>query len=228
MKNIRMVVFDMAGTTVNEDNLVYKTVQKVINREGFNVTLQQVLHHGAGKEKYKAITDVLTACTNEIHVEAIARRAFENFKDELEKAYHENEVTSFKGIESFFDKLRANNIKIVLNTGYNRITADKLMAKLGWEVGRQVDGLVTADDVANGRPAPDMIFMAMEQFGISDAAQVLKAGDSEIDIVEGINAGCGITVGVLSGAQNRQQLQAARPDYILNNVTELDKVLFGL
>ena len=46
-----MVVFDMAGTTVNEDNLVYKTVQKVINDEGFAIELDQVLLNGAGKEK---------------------------------------------------------------------------------------------------------------------------------------------------------------------------------
>ncbi|RZJ82932.1 MAG: HAD family hydrolase, partial [Chryseobacterium sp.] len=29
-QNIQMVIFDMAGTTVNEDNLVYKTLQKSI------------------------------------------------------------------------------------------------------------------------------------------------------------------------------------------------------
>ncbi|MEO0902289.1 MAG: HAD family hydrolase, partial [Bacteroidota bacterium] len=30
MVQIEMVVFDMAGTTVNENNIVYKTVQKCI------------------------------------------------------------------------------------------------------------------------------------------------------------------------------------------------------
>ena len=33
MKKIELVVFDMAGTTIDEDNLVYKTVQKVINED---------------------------------------------------------------------------------------------------------------------------------------------------------------------------------------------------
>ncbi|KGO86627.1 HAD family hydrolase [Flavobacterium rivuli WB 3.3-2 = DSM 21788] len=227
MTNIKMVVFDMAGTTVNENNLVYKTVQKVINEEGFNVTLQEVLKHGAGKEKHKAITDVLSACTDETEVETVANRAFTNFKTALEKAYDENTITTFNGIEAFFNALRANNLKIVLNTGYDSKTANKLMDKLGWQVGNQVDALITADDVVNGRPNPDMIYRAMKQFGITDAAQVLKAGDSEIDIVEGINAGCGITVGVLSGAQNREQLEVANPDYILENVTDLGTILFS-
>ena len=49
----------MAGTTVDEGNVVYKTVQKAINDEGFNVSLNDVLKHGAGKEKHQAITAVL-------------------------------------------------------------------------------------------------------------------------------------------------------------------------
>lgn len=93
-------------------------------------------------------------------------------------------------------------------------------------MGNQIDALITSDDVVNGRPNPDMIQMAMAKFGITDPAQVLKAGDSEIDIMEGKNSGCAITVGVLSGAQNREQLEVANPDYILNNVMEIESILF--
>ena len=221
-----MVVFDMAGTTVNEGNLVYKTVQKSINQEGFEVTLDEVLKYGAGKEKHKAITDVLTACTNVKDVETVAGKAFEKFKRALEKAYDESDISTFEGMEAFFEKLKNRGIKVVLNTGYDFKTANKLMGKLNWFVGQQVDALITSDDVVNGRPHPDMIQKAMAQFGINDPNQVLKAGDSEIDIIEGKNSGCGITVGVLSGAQNRQQLEVANPDYILQNVTELESILF--
>lgn len=226
MTDIRMVVFDMAGTTVNEDNLVYKTVQKVINEEGFSVSLEEVLQHGAGKEKHKAITDVLTACTDAGNIELIADKAFAKFKLQLEQAYDNADITTFEGMEAFFQILKNRNIRVVLNTGYDKKTAGKLMNKLNWKVGKQVDALITADDVENGRPNPDMILMAMAMFGIDKASQVLKAGDSEIDITEGKNSGCGITVGVLSGAQNKEQLESAKPDYILDNVTELESILF--
>ncbi|OXA74364.1 HAD family hydrolase [Flavobacterium aquidurense] len=226
MTDIKLVVFDMAGTTVNENNLVYKTVQKVINQEGFSISLDEVLQHGAGKEKHKAITDVLTACTTDIDIATIADKAFGNFKITLETAYDEAQISTFDGMQGFFDTLRKHDIKIVLNTGYDSKTANKLLEKLNWKVGNQIDALITSDDVVNGRPNPDMIQMAMARFGITDPAQVLKAGDSEIDIMEGKNSGCAITVGVLSGAQNREQLQVANPDYILNNVMEIESILF--
>ena len=67
----------------------------------------------------------------------------------------------------------------------------------------------------------------MKDLAIDDSQSVLKAGDSEIDIEEGKNAGCGITIGVLSGAQTREQLQAANPDYILDSLAELDHIIPG-
>jgi phosphonatase-like hydrolase len=222
---IELVVFDMAGTTVNEGNVVYKTVQKVINDEGFNVTLEDVLKYGAGKEKHQAITDVLKECTDLKAIEKVAYKAFSNFKIALEKEYNDLEVKPFEGTESLFKDLRANQIKVVLNTGYDTVTANKLLDKLGWKVEETIDALVTADDVENGRPDGDMILRAMQITNVLDALKVLKVGDSAIDIEEGKSANCGITVGVLTGAQTREQIQTANPTYIFESLNELRAIL---
>lgn len=224
-QEIQLVVFDMAGTTVDEGNLVYKTVQKVINDEGYNVSLNDVLHYGAGKEKYQAIYDVLKECTNSDTVEVTAQKAFSNFKPSLETAYADLEIKTFEGTEALFRDLRNNNIKVVLNTGYDFITANNLLLKLDWSVGATIDALVTSDDVKNGRPHGDMIVKAMELTGIKDPEKVLKVGDSAIDIEEGKSANCGMTAGVLTGAQTREQIQNANPTIIINSLTELRAIL---
>jgi phosphonatase-like hydrolase len=224
-QRIELVVFDMAGTTVNEDNVVYKTVQKVINDEGFDISLDDVLKYGAGKEKHQAITDILKEFAIISNVGLLANIIFSKFKIALETAYDGLEIKTFEGTEDLFKELRNNNIKVVLNTGYDRKTATLLLKKLGWTVGKTIDGLVTADDVKNGRPEGDMIFLAMKNTGVIDAEKVLKVGDSAIDVEEGKNANCGITAGVLTGAQNRAQIQEANPTYILESLIELRKIL---
>lgn len=225
MKNIALVVFDMAGTTVDEDNVVYKTVCKAICEEGYEVNLEQTLIHGAGKEKLQAIKDILQACTTEKEVDQQANLIFKNFKKHLEDAYTIFPVKTFDGMEDFFKVLRNHDIKVVLNTGYDAKTANKLLDKLNWRVGITIDGLITADDVKEGRPSPAMIELAMKQFNIEDAQQVLKAGDSIIDIQEGKNANCGMVVGVLTGAQNRDLLETAEPTMIVETLVELQDVL---
>lgn len=220
---IRMAVFDMAGTTVNENNLVYKTVRKAINEKGYDFTLEEVLAEGAGKEKLQAIKTVLAL--KNIHDEKLAVEIFKRFMVLLEEGYNTEPVTEQENATRLFHALRQKGILVVMNTGYDRNTAEKLIKKIGWQEGIDYDGLVTASDVKANRPNPDMILLAMQQHGITDAQQVLKVGDSIIDIEEDRNAGCRFSIGITTGAHTFGQLQTANPDYILNNLEELLPVI---
>ena len=217
-----MVVFDMAGTTVDENNVVYKTLHAAIVNAGIPVTLDDVLLHGAGKEKLQAIKDVLES---QHHETTHAQEIYNYFIIALENAYQNLEVTPCSNAETVFALLKKQEIKVVLNTGYNRATASGLLNKLNWIEGQDIDLLVTASDVSNNRPAPDMIDYAVKYFAITDPITVVKVGDSAIDIEEGKNAGCGKTFGVTTGAQTREQIQVAGPTAVVDDLLEiLDKI----
>ena len=96
---IRMVVFDMAGTTVDEDNVVYKTLQKVINDAGYNFSLEQVLAVGAGKEKLQAIKDIIQLDTRKQENE-LAGKLYIIFDKALANAYDNIDIkpTRSRGI----------------------------------------------------------------------------------------------------------------------------------
>ena len=221
---IKMTVFDMAGTTVNEDNVVYKTLRKAINEAGFEFTLDQVLAEGAGKEKLQAIKSVLSVYRG-IEEESLASSIFQNFLKQLETAYDTMEILPQNNAADLFTELKKRGIIVVLNTGYNLQTAHSLISKLGWIIGDQIDAVVTASDVSNNRPKPDMIILAMKQFDITDPQEVLKVGDSTIDIEEGRNAGCRFNIGITTGAHTKEQLETVNPDFILDNLLELLPIL---
>lgn len=216
---IRMVVFDMAGTTVNEDNVVYKTVQVAINERGFEFTLDEVLAEGAGKEKLQAIKSVLAL--KGITDEKLASDIFIQFVGKLDAAYRTQNITEQNNATRLFRELKSRGILVVLDTGYNRETAMALVKKIGWQEGIDFDLLVTASDVARNRPHPDMVFHAMKHFGMEDGRAVVKVGDSTIDVEEGRNAGCSINIGITTGAHTREQLEAVNPEYIVNDLWEV-------
>ncbi len=218
---LQLIIFDMAGTTVDEDNIVYKTVHWAIERAGFPVSLETVLLHAAGKEKLQAIRDVLAVATDGAVTEENAVDVHHDFTDLLETAYAENKAKPMPGAEFVFKKLQEQGIKVVLNTGYKRSIAEHLLQQLGWLGHPMIDLVVTADDVMRSRPHPDMIFFAMEKLGVSDASSVGKIGDSLTDIEEGLNAGCGMAAGITTGAQTAEQLLAANPTHIFNSLEEL-------
>lgn len=215
-----MVVFDMAGTTVNEDNLVYKTLRNAINNAGFEFSLDEVLAQGAGKEKRQAIRSVLSTYGG-ITDEALSSKIYEEFIISLTNAYAKEEILPQPNALEVFSALKERNILAVLNTGYDRATATSILEKLGWKEEVDFDALVTASDVSGNRPDPDMIDFARKRFGITDPGSVVKVGDSTIDIEEGQNAGCGLSIGITTGAHTAAQLQTAKPDQIINNLIEL-------
>ncbi len=221
---IKMTVFDMAGTTVNEDNVVYKTLRKAINEAGFEFTLDQVLAEGAGKEKLQAIKSVLSVYGG-IEDDSLASSIFQSFINQLATAYDTMEILPQNNATELFAELKKRGIIVVLNTGYNLQTAHSLISKLGWMIGDQIDAVVTASDVSNNRPKPDMIILAMKQFDITDPQEVLKVGDSTIDIEEGRNAGCRFNIGITTGAHTKEQLETVNPDFILDNLLELLPIL---
>lgn len=221
---IQCLVFDMAGTTVNEDNIVYKTLQAALNHFNVPVDLNHVLLYGAGKEKFQAIKDIISNSPYTLD-ETGQLEAFNYFLAQLDIAYLNFDVTPMPGAEQVFAALKQSGIKVVLNTGYNRATAENLLGKLGWAEEQQIDLLVTASDVLHNRPMPDMIFYAKDKLHIEDAKHMVKIGDSCIDIEEGKNAGCLLNIGITTGAQTEIQLMEAKPDYIVHSLTEMLEIL---
>lgn len=95
------------------------------------------------------------------------------------------------------------------------------MYKLSWKNNPLIDATICSDEVPQGRPAPFMIQTLMEQLGVDDASKIVKVGDTEVDVLEGRNAACGLVVSVTTGAYTRNQLETYHPDHIIDSLSEL-------
>lgn len=219
-----MIIFDMAGTAVDEDNLVYKTIQSVMIDHGHRVDLDLVLLIGAGKDKWQAIHDILHELTGGEPSSDEINNLYQDFQEKLDFTYQVAPMKLFDDVADIIPVLRNNNIRVVFNTGYTRPVAEKILARINCRLETDIDGLVTSSDVLRGRPAPDMIWKACDQFGIKPN-ETVKIGDSGIDIEEGRNAGVRYCIGVTTGAQKRATLAEVNPDFIFDSARELLDIL---
>ena len=221
---IKLVIFDMAGTAVDENNLVYKTIQNSLQVHDIDVSLDMVLKHGAGKEKRKAIEDILYVLEGNAPAAQRVDNLHAFFRSRLDQAYADHSMQLFPSVRKVMDQLQEKNIKIAFNTGYSTPMARFILNKISMEEGKDIDLLVTSDDVSKGRPAPDMILLACEKLGVAPEESI-KIGDSGIDIVEGQNAGVKYSIGITTGAQSQEQLKQSSPDFILDDMLELLPIL---
>ena len=80
---------------------------------------------------------------------------------------------------------------------------------------------ISSDEVARGRPFPDMIRELMRRMGIEDPQRVVKVGDTPADLEEGRNAGCGMVVGVTRGTHSRAELESYPHTDLIDTVADL-------
>jgi phosphonatase-like hydrolase len=130
-----------------------------------------------------------------------------------------------EGVSETFALLKKNNIKVAVNTGFDRKITNVLLRRLGWEKDGLIDFSVTSDEVLRGRPFPDMILKAMRRFQISDALSVAKVGDTPVDLQEGNAAGCGLVIGVVSGAFSRSVLLEEKHTHLISSIPEILPIL---
>lgn len=212
-----LVVFDLAGTTVKDGGEVPAAYEAALARHGIVPSAEEI-HAVRGSSKREAIAALIAARAGQ----ADARRAasaYADFKTELERRYAAG-VRAIPGADECFRALRNRGVKLALNTGFDRDIARLLLRALGWEHGI-ADAVVCGDEVAYGRPAPDMILRAMELSDVRDPARVANVGDTLLDLQAAANAGTGWSIAVLSGAHRREQLQAAPHTHIIASVAEL-------
>ena len=188
-----MVVFDMAGTTVkDEDNAVASAVRQALAEFGVEIDLTDV-NPVMGMPKPLAVRTLLDQFTGE---SSSAQQVHKRFQDIIVAHYKEGpDVQEMPGTTEVFRALRDAGIKVTLDTGFDRLTLNTIVERLGWS--ELLDASVASDEVANGRPAPDMIERLMQECGVTDPCAVCKIGDSISDIEQGINADCGLVVAML-------------------------------
>lgn len=240
MARISMVMFDLSGTTIYEDKeqgsplyCLYKAAQEF----NLNTTPEELLYNMG---------------TNKIHLYQflIARskgskldiRDFEKSKDPrtldeattIYRRYNALMVESYKkavreipGTSDTFRWCHDNGIKVATNTGFHRNVVEVIMGKLRWIEDGLVDLSVDVEDIPGeiGRPAPFMIYYAMNKLNVQAIQEVIKIGDTPADMLEGTNAGCRGVVGVLTGPRPVDVWTKYAHTHLIPSVAELPELI---
>lgn len=215
----QLAVFDIAGTTVSDPGFVAQAFAEAMAAAGHPIEAEAV-RPLMGYPKPLAIRRLLGTSTSD----ALIERIHADFVQRMLVCYRDwPGIEPLPGTESVFASLRAQGVRVALNTGFSRDIADAIVERLDW-AGR-IDALVASDEVPAGRPAPYMIQRLMADVGVDDARAVAKIGDTEVDINEGRNAGVGLVVAVTTGAFTRSELEVHAPDRIIDALAGLPALL---
>lgn len=212
MGNLKAVILDWAGTTVDHGSLApLRTIQSVFAEDGIAVS-EEHARADMGLPKKDHIRNLLRrigADNSESEVERYYARFIPRQMEMLEL-----HSTVIPGVLEAVEEIRKRGLKIGSTTGYTRPMLDRV-AELAAKQGYVPDCHLTPDDAGAGRPHPYMIYEAAKRLQVYPLWTFVKVGDTPSDIDEGRSAGTW-TVGVADTGNmiglSLEDLQALSPD----------------
>lgn len=240
----KLVVLDMAGTTVRDEHEVEACFAEAAAATGLHATPARIL--AAQGQAKRAVFEALwqeqlqqegLGPLPAAELAARVEHSYQVFREVLEAHYRRANVQPTAGCLDLFVFLKSQGVRIALTTGFYRTVTDLILQRLGWDLGLDarrrgnrdaiIDLSIASDEVPAGRPAPLMIQRAMQELAVTDPRQVWNVGDTPSDLESGRRAGVR-SLGVVNGTHTRAQLAACPNDGLLASLTELHQQLQGV
>jgi phosphonatase-like hydrolase len=202
-----LVLFDIAGTTVEDDGFVLRAFLEAAASESIDADSEWIRAR-MGLDKREVFRDLLALRglpADDSRVASLLGR-FEASIDASCACARPRE-----GALALATVLVSAGVRVGFTTGFPRRTAKVVLAATALdraaELGAAMELLVASDEVAHGRPAPDMILEAMRRAGVTDAARVAVAGDTPSDIAAGLAADAALVAAFAGGSHSRAELE---------------------
>jgi phosphonatase-like hydrolase len=221
MSRIRLVVFDIAGTIIEDHGEVIRAFTKALMENGIPF-VEDELKQWKGASKREVIRHFVQQAGTQADIDQKIESSYRRFRSELECFYSEK-LEPIAGAVETFRWCKDHNILLATTTGFYREISDLVLRQTGWRDFFAAN--ISSSDVSQGRPAPYMIFRAMEATGVQNVKEVVNVGDTPFDLQSGWNAGAAGVVGVLTGSHNQESLQREPHTHIIHSIAGLPDLI---
>lgn len=213
---IKSVIFDLDGTLFSSHKNIYLCTLKTFKILGMEVNIPEEKFNKLIGHHFKDIFLEFGIYVNDI----------EGFIEIFKNHYFDfiNHSKPYEGVFETIDFLNEKNINLALLTTKGQDQADRIMKhfglenKFGYIMGRRPGMEI--------KPSPEPIHSILNVFNALPG-ETIMVGDSELDVMAGKNAGT-LTAAVTYGYREREDLEKLKPDFLLDNISELKTIINGV
>jgi HAD superfamily hydrolase (TIGR01509 family) len=126
----------------------------------------------------------------------------------------------YPNVHEVLDYFRGKT-RVVVTNKIHRLSVAVLR---GLGIERQFNAILGGDSGPDKKPHPGLLNAALQRFAI-ERAKALMVGDGDTDIEAGKRAGV-ITCGVTYGLGSKEALLEARPDFIIDELSQLAQCFY--
>jgi phosphoglycolate phosphatase len=215
----RFFIFDLDGTLIDSKDDIARAVNFALTEYQLPLLPVAKVAEFVGEGVQKLIERVMREISGQEAEPEQVRRMIEVFKSNYEKHMLDS-TTLCEGVVDALQELCWAKFAVVSNKPekFSRLILE------GLGIAERFQVILGGDSVEKRKPDPAPLIQAMVQcdYGPEDSVIV---GDSVTDVVSGKAAGI-ITCGITGGFGERQELEAAGCDLIIENLKELPQFFY--
>lgn len=210
---LRAIVFDVDGMLLDTREFIFQAYEHTLARFGHATPARAAMSKQIGKSLE---TCYLTfAPDGNIEALCAAHDAFQNTPEMI------GLITAYPGVPEMLRELRTAGLKLAVFSS-RKLTLMSSLEQAG--IADFFEIVVQGDEVTHHKPHPEGLFKAFAGLEVKPERAAM-IGDATVDILAGKAANVALTIGITHGFGTREELQAAQPDYIVDNVAELKSTL---
>ena len=207
---MKAVIFDMDGVLVETDHLFEHFVSNFLKKLGVEAPPDIDRYRGmTSQDQWKILKRKLGL---KLPVKKLVTEAREKYLGYLESIPH---IEAVDGVTQLIKELSVAKIKMAVASSANPVRMKKLLKRVGIDSAFGV--MISADDVARGKPAPDCFLLAAKKMDVLPTDCVVIE-DAERGILAARAAGMKC-VGYKGSSENQDDLRGS--DVIINSFRDL-------
>jgi len=210
---MKALLFDFDGTLLNTNDLIIQTFMHVLEERFPGKYKPEDCLRFIGPSLRQTFTELTPNEVDEM---------IQKYRD-WNLAHHDELCTEYEGVVEVLTELRKMGVRIVIVSTKARAGILRGMKLLGIE--HLVEFYIGIDDVANVKPNPEPVLLAIEKLGVTKE-DVMMIGDNSHDIEAGHNAGVK-TAGVAWSVKGEDYLASYKPTYMLQTMYDLIPIVKG-
>jgi HAD superfamily hydrolase (TIGR01509 family) len=176
----RLVIFDHDGLMVNTEDVVYTAYSRIFGPRGLAFPWDYYVT-SLGMPVAESLAMYLRDLGDPMTLDELAQARAEQMKTLIE-----TDLRPMPGLAPLLDALQARGDLLAVATSGTRSHIDRSLARFG--LTDYFDAVVCIDDVARGKPHPDLILEVLQRTG-SDASDSIMLEDAPLGVEAAHRAG---------------------------------------
>lgn len=208
----KLIIFDFDGTLADTRELIVRTNQEAQRAMGHEIVSEDIIQGTIGLPLAEGIMAQMPELTWDDMPQwcATYRRIFDVMKTKYVP-------TMFPHVRETLEALHAKGCILTVASSRLSVSLNDFLRQMG--LAPLFKLVLGADNVTAAKPDPAPVLQTLQELSISPE-DALVVGDMPVDILMGSRAGAH-TCGVTFGNSNREELNAAGANYVIDDITKL-------